>query len=118
MIYPAAKPSYSRWEWFKFIALRTVFPPVLLWDAVQFCVNKLFGRLVGKLVLLAAANPAVKSLSESGIIGPDVDENVYYENIAYRQHTVITHDHARLDTLEMAHESQKNLESKYKKYLI
>lgn len=110
-IYNAPKPTYTNWQWAKFIALRVFFPPVLLWDLLKLGVNKLVGKIVGRLVL------------------PAQDMAHYYRSIndasAYNsagmtceKHTVITHDGAELDTFEVTHPSQKDIDPKYQKYII
>jgi len=52
-IYNASKPKYSGWEWFKYIAARVIFPPVLFWDAIKLGANRLIGERVGKIILPA-----------------------------------------------------------------
>lgn len=112
-IYEAPKPQYSALEWLKFIAIRIVFPPVLLWDLAKLGANKLFGEMVGSWVLRAQS----KSFDGLAIR----DETVRDYNIAYltcEKHKVITHDGVRLDTLEIKHQLQKDTDPKYKKYII
>lgn len=53
-IYNTPKPRYNRWEWFKFIVVRLVFPPILLWDLIKFGVNKLLGEWVGSWLCFLA----------------------------------------------------------------
>ncbi|WP_028387905.1 lipase family protein [Legionella fairfieldensis] len=119
-IYNAPKPKYSSWEWFKFIAIRTIFPPVLLWDLIQFGVNKLLNEneslnnLVIKLVLPAAQN---KSFDECGIFD-DTVTNYNGDDLTCEKHEVITYDKAHLDTFEIKHNSQENIVPKYQKYII
>lgn len=111
--YNAPKPKYSNWEWFKFIALRIVFPPVLLWDLIKLGVNKLIGELVGGWVLPAQNND---------FICPEISEDIICNDnkigLTFERHRVITHDAAHLDTFEITHNSQTKLNPKYQKYII
>lgn len=112
-IYNAPKPGYSNWEWFKFIAIRTVFPPVLLWDLTKLGANKLLGESVGSLVL-PAQNADFDHLAVSdGIVGYCNEGDLTCE-----KHEVITHDGEHLDTFEVKHKSQENIDPKYQKYII
>ncbi|KTD44643.1 SidB [Legionella quateirensis] len=110
-IYKAPKPQYTNWQWFKFIGLRTVFPPVLLWDLLKLGVNKLAGKTIGSLVL-----PAQDSDFSNWKIRDASRYNT--PQISCEQHQVITHDGAILDTFEIKPESQKQVEPKYQKYII
>ena len=51
--FPIAKPKTLRKTWEDRIFLRILFPPVLLWDLLKLAANKLFGKMVGRLVLPA-----------------------------------------------------------------
>lgn len=42
--YRAPKPVKTKFQWFKIIALRVIFPPILLWDLLSILVNALIGR--------------------------------------------------------------------------
>lgn len=111
--YNAPKPKYSRWEWFKSIAVRIVFPPVLLWDFIKLVANKSLGERVGKIIL-----PAQTSNFDSNI-----DKDIEYArepHLSYTKYQVKTHDGAVLDTLEIQHVSQndENIDPQYQKYLI
>ncbi|MBL7480582.1 protein SidB [Legionella bononiensis] len=110
-IYKAPKPQYTNWEWFKFIGLRTVFPPVLLWDLLKLGVNKLAGRTISGLVLPAQNEDFSRwKITDASRYNTD--------QISCEQHKVITHDGAELDTFEVTPESQKKVEPKYQKYII
>lgn len=115
-IYQAPKPQsqYSRWEWFKFIGIRIIFPPILLWDLLKIGANKVFGGLVSGLVLPAQKNKAFKDLAIT-------DEILALLNASakiYEKHEVITHDNAHLDTFEIKHTSQQGIDPNYQKYII
>lgn len=112
-IYNAPKPRYSSWDWFKFIAIRTVFPPVLVWDLIKFGANKLLGEWVSGLVLPAQND----NLDELAISDDRVRE--YNEaDLVCEKHEVITHDEAHLDTFEVHHKSQTKIDPKFQKYII
>lgn len=111
--YKAPKPEYSAWEWFGYIALRVAFPPILLWDLIKLGVNHLLGEWVGGLVLPA------QDIDFTWCQLTDENVNRYHDtNLTFARHEVITHDGAHLDTFEVAHNSQKKLASKDKKYII
>src|SRR5688500_19020581 len=112
-IYNAPKPEYSNWEWFKFIAVRTVFPPVLLWDVIKFVANKLLGEIVRNLVL-----PAQNQTCDHIVVNDDTVSNYNERNLICEKHEVVTHDDVHLDTFEVTHTAQRNIDPKYQKYII
>ncbi|EHL30421.1 alpha/beta fold hydrolase [Legionella drancourtii] len=112
-IYNAPKPEYSGWEWFKFSAVRIVFPPVLLWDLIKLGANKLLGEWVGGLVL-----PAQNDNFDYLAVTDDAVSNYNGDELTCEKHEVITHDKVHLDTFEVQHESQIKIEPKYQKYII
>lgn len=112
-IYNAPKPEYSNWEWFKFIAMRTVFPPVLLWDLTKFGANKLLGGFVSNLIL-----PAQNGNFDHLVVTDDTVSNYNEGSLICEKHEVITHDAAHLDTFEVKHTAQANIDPKYQKYII
>ncbi|CAM2961321.1 hypothetical protein [Legionella worsleiensis] len=107
--YQAPKPKFSAWQQFKFIALRIVFPPVLLWDLLKTGANKLLGAFVGRFVL-PAQYMFTDDESNYSLWNDDTSCPVKYK--------IITHDGAHLDTLEFQHPSQNNTEPHYQKYII
>jgi hypothetical protein len=111
--YLAPAPRYSRWEWFKFIALRVVFPPVLLWDLAKRVGNNLLGAWIGGMVL-----PAQNENFDFYAIPDEVVSACNESNLICEKHTIITHDGAQLDSLEVNHVDQMALEPKYQKYII
>lgn len=113
--YNAPKPRYSNWVWFKFIALRTVFPPILLWDLIKFVGNKLFGELVGGLVL-PAQNENYDSFKVTDHKVSDYNED--NQTLTCEKYNVITYDEAQLDTFEVKHAVQKNTAPEHQKYII
>ena len=112
-IYQAPKPRYSGFTWFKVIAARIIFPPVLLWDLIKLGANKWLGRWVGGLILQA---------QECKHYVPAVtNETVSYYNepqLSCAKYKVITHDRVLLDTLEIVHQSQANKAPEHQKYII
>lgn len=112
-IYHAPKPRYSKWEWFKFIAVRVVFPPILLWDLLKFGINKLLGAWVSGIVL-PAQNRDFTDLK----INDDAASMLSENDLTCEKHEVITHDDAHLDTFEIKHMSQKDIAPQYQQYVI
>lgn len=112
-IYNAPKPEYSSWEWFKYIAVRTIFPPVLLWDLTKIGANKLLGETVGNLILPA------QTINFDALEVTDANVGRYNNtNLTCEKHEVITQDGVHLDTFEVKHASQSTIEPKYQKYII
>lgn len=112
-IYHAPKPGYSGWDWFKFITVRIIFPPVLLWDLIKLGANKLLGEWVGTMVL-----PAQKGNFKYLAVRDKTVSNYNETDLICRKYEVITHDKAHLDTFEVTHKSQENMDPKYQKYII
>jgi hypothetical protein len=111
--YHAPKPRYSDWEWFKFITARVVFPPLLLWDLLSLLANKLIGEFAGSLVLFAQRD----DFKHLAVTDDNVaDYNTY--DLTCQKYEVITHDEVHLDTLEIRHKSQENLDPRYQSYII
>src|SRR5437762_3516676 len=101
------KPSYTSWDWFKFIAMRVIFPPVLLWDLLQFIVNQCLGKWVGSFVL-EAQHQYVHEQEFKTLSIPE--QNVFKgKGLTCHFHHVITHDGIRLDTIEYNPKSLKNI---------
>jgi pimeloyl-ACP methyl ester carboxylesterase len=112
-IYYAPKPRYSDWVWFRFIALRVVVFPVLLWDLIKLGANKLFGELVGGLVLPAQnQNFHVLGIKEDSV------HNYNEGDLTCEKHKIIIRGETELDTFEIKHKSQENIDPKYQKYII
>lgn len=116
--YKAPKPKFSSWEWFKFIAIRTIFPPILLWDLITLRTNKLLGAWVGRLVLPAQNKVSDNFQVESFILNYNSGNGYNEKELAIEWHKIITHDDANLDTIEITHKSQELIETQYKKYII
>lgn len=83
VIYNAPKPSYTNWQWFNWITIRTIFLPVLLWDVLKWLVNKIAGNAIGKLVLEAQSRIAYHYPLEQ----------------TFSRFHIKTHDNVELDTL-------------------
>ena len=108
MHYRAPKPTFSRWDRAKFIAIRVIFPPILLWDLIKIGFSKLLGEGIGELILPAQKMNFILAM----------DNPIDYGRLVCKHHIIETYDGARLDTFELDHQSQKALESKYQKYII
>lgn len=108
--YNAPKPRYTNWNWFKFIAIRIVFPPIVLWDLLKIAVNKLTGKTVGFFILPAQFFKSSNS--------DDNVSNYNTEGVTCTKYSVITHDNACLDTFECTNNSQSSTDFKYQKYII
>lgn len=115
-VYRAPKPTYSSWEWLKFIAVRIVFPPVLLWDVTKFLANKVLGQFIGGNILTANND----SLARAIIIDETITSAhaTCQHDLLYEHHQIITHDGACLDTREIQHTSQQNNASQDQTYII
>ncbi|WP_298624550.1 alpha/beta fold hydrolase, partial [uncultured Legionella sp.] len=112
-IYNAPKPKFSGWEWFKFIAIRTIFPPILLWDLIKLGANKLLGEWVGSLVL-----PAQNDNFDYLAVRDDTARRYNEDELVCEKHEIITHDDVHLDTFEVKHKSQEQIDPQYQKYII
>lgn len=108
-VYKAPKPQYTNWQWTTFFALRVLFPPLLLWDASKWGFNMLFGGLVSNLVM-----PGLNKFFHD----VDAEQISTIKGLSVHQHTVITHDKAELDTIELKHQSQDEMSPEYQKYII
>lgn len=111
-IYHAPKPSYTAWQWAKSVGARVLFPPVLLWDFSKWAVNKLAGKAVGHLVLPAQHNDFSWESSE---VVQLKDNN---PAMLHEAHTIITHDGAELDTLQITPRTLESTADRNKKYII
>ncbi|KTD48661.1 substrate of the Dot/Icm system [Legionella rubrilucens] len=116
-VYNAPKPRYSGWTWAKFIAARFLFPPVLLWDALKYGMNKALGERVSEIVLPAQT----EDFKHLAVTDENVSKHNYSNNdikLTCEKHTVITHDYAQLDTFEIKHSAQKDTAPQYQKYIV
>ncbi len=108
------KPQYTYWEWFTFIGLRVIFPPVLIWDLLKYVGNWLFGEKISKKVLPAQgfdfSQLGVKAIPDYSVLNTP--------SLSYQKHTVITHDGAELDTLEITQNAQMERPPEQQKYII
>lgn len=112
-LYNAPKPNFSSWEWFKFIAIRIIFPPIVLWDLVKVLANWLFGAWIGGMVLPAQYhNFADLVVSDDSVSDYDNDE------VLCEKHTIITYDNAHLDTFEIKLKESANIDARLQKYII
>lgn len=87
-------------NWFSIIAWRLAFPPILLWDAAKFLVNKLLGSFVGFMVLPAQRLPYPLSLLKPNeeILIDKFRDAQRAAHADCQQILVRTHDGAELDT--------------------
>jgi hypothetical protein len=114
-IYQAPKPVYPWASWFKRIAFRIIFPPILLWDALKFIVNAAIGKKVGEIILLAQKKIKLKDKhnvqNKINTINKSKDLNV-------KKPEVKTYDGAILDTVEINHLDKANILPKQQQYII
>jgi hypothetical protein len=107
-IYQDLKPVYPWTSWFKRIASRIIFPPVLLWDRLKFVVNAIAGNKVGELIL-----PAQGNKEEQDFWNHETKNNIDNINksgeLTVKKIAVKTYDGAILDTIEMSHPEQTNI---------
>lgn len=107
-IFQTSKPQYTSWQRFQAIASRVIFPPILLWDLLKFGFNYLAGEAIGKIVLPSQNINPFLSLTQPQ----------YFHTLPFEQHTVVTYDKVKLDTLEITHPSQKHTPAPQKNYVI
>jgi hypothetical protein len=112
-IYTASKPRYSNWEWFKYIALRVIFPPTLLADLIQLGINRLLGEWIGALILPAQdMNFSYRAVTDETV------SRYNTENLTCEKHDILTHDGEHLDTIEIRNHLQEGMNPRYQKYVI
>lgn len=103
-------PEYTNWSWSK-IAVRVIFPPIVLWDLLKWGINKLLGRLVSHAVLPA------QDFFEFTEGKYDVDcLNRKNPTLIHECHTIVTHDGAELDAIEIWPNAQEG--TKPQKYIV
>lgn len=107
-----ARP-WGPWTWFKKIAVRVLFPPLLIWDALKFTVNFFSGRAVGKRVL-AAQTKITPDKRKRWLENAETDLN----DTTLKRVRVITHDLAILDTIEIQNKNSFNQPKSQQKYII
>ena len=88
-------------------------PPILLWDLIKLGANKLLGEWVGSLVL-PAQNDNFDYLAVSDYTASRYNE----DELVCEKHEIITHDDVHLDTFEVKHKSQEQIDPQYQKYII
>lgn len=101
-----ARPTYTKKQWIEFILFRMIFPPILVWDLLKIITNKLFGGLLGRIILPA------QNLPKQNL------DNLHIEGVKYNVIKVKTHDGAILDTIELLTDKQSQLDINNKKYII
>lgn len=119
-IYQIKKPNHSLWALFKSILIKAIVVPVLLWlpmilwEVLKKGVNQLAGKAAGKAVgkYFPGKNNEVP---HQGIHEVNLSNT---EMLSLHQHTIVTHDGVKLDTLEIEPIAQQSIDAKYKKYII
>ena len=115
-IYNIKKPSYSLWALLKSILIKAIVVPILLWlpmilwEVLKKGVNLLAGKAVGRYFL--GKNTNASSLEIDELNASEM------KMLSLHQHTIVTHDGAALDTLEIEPIAQQPIDAKYKKYII
>lgn len=105
--YNAPRPTYTKTEWAKFILLRILICPIIIWDILQFVFNLVFGGLLGALILPAQSS---KSLA--------VDENTEEDGLIIESGMVNTHDGVSLNTVELKPKGYKDKPESEQRYII
>jgi hypothetical protein len=113
IIYTAPKPKVSPWQWPLFIAIRILFPLILLWDLTKWGVNKRFGDMVGSIVL-----PAQKMGYYQLKIDEQTLNNFTTDQLVYQKNQITTHDDVTLDGIEIQYQSEELILPKHQKYII
>lgn len=109
--YYAPKPTYTRADWAKYILLRVLVFPVLIWDVAKFIVNIVLGRLIG----LAVYPLQLDSVFPDHTMWQWVDT----DGVRFTSGYVYTHDGQRLATAEFAPETfEQDTHAKDQKYLV
>lgn len=112
--YDAPKPKVRKRTWAKRIAFRFFFPPILLWDASKLLVNTLAGNKVGEQVLPAQnLGVADQEAFETKIAGIN-----HSADLTADKYTVVTHDGAKLDTLQINHKNNDAVLPNQKQFII
>jgi hypothetical protein len=85
------------------ISLRIICPPIILWDITKFLSNKLFGAMVGRMVLPAqTVNYQSDRNGGLGLFHRSVFlKSVVNKRLKHNILTVVTPDGAELDTFEV-----------------
>lgn len=117
--YNAPKPQVTGWQWFKWLAIRFVFPPVFLWDLIKSGANRGLGQAIGRIVL-PAQNADDFNYDEDDYAISDSDINRYYNDntLTFAKHQINIHDGAVLDTFEGKHSSQTTTALAHQKYIL
>ena len=110
-IYHARAPLVSDYQK-KIFILKLIFPLTALWLGLKYVVNKLFGRLVGNVVLRPQSAEQLKN--------DMIDDITVYnsETLSCHAEKIITHDNCELDTIEINHQAQTKRPPQEKEYII
>jgi hypothetical protein len=115
-VYRAPKPIKPKTSWVKKALIRVLFPPIIVWDAAQFVVNKLLGGLVGRLLLPAQGLNDTKASAE--VLSKKIQRLNRSRKLRATQCIVKTHDDAALDTLEINYQYKETIQPDQQQYLI
>lgn len=100
------KPRITLYESVPAILLRIFLPVTLLWDGMSYLINQFFGELFAKFIWQQAKDSDKQSFLNLKV------------GLHYTYHTISTHDHALLETLEIGHCSQNNLNDERRSFVI
>lgn len=105
--YTAPRPTYTKTEWAKFILLRILFCPIIIWDILQFVFNLIFGGLLGSAILQA------QSYDHKAVA-----ENSEQDGLIVQSGMVNTHDGVSLNTTEVKPDCYKDTPESEQRYII
>lgn len=100
------KPDYTTAQKLPSILIHIAFPLILIWDGLQFLINKVLGSFIAKKMWPSA------NVSESR------SSVLHIDGLTSTQHTLFTHDDASLDTIEIDHYTQNSLNNDLRTFII
>lgn len=116
-IFKVTEPKIPFWKQFFFYFIRVVCPLILIWDLVQFIVNKYTATLIIDLIV-----PSVewaRNIRNNGGRSKACDEiSKNFPSFTLNTHEIETHDNALLDTLELIHPEQATQPIHEQKYVV
>lgn len=113
--YWAPRPKFPKKTLAINIISRILFPPILLWDAIKFLINKLAGAKLGNLMLPAQNNHFSTTKEELDKIWMEAQRN---KNIDIEELSVVTYDHANLDTFQIKPKANKFLATQEQPFIV
>lgn len=111
--YHAPKPKTPAKTLARRIAVRCLFPPILLWDATKLLANHFGGEAVGRIVLPAQT----EAVYDQYAFDAQVQAINRSDDLIVEKHNVVTHDGAQLDTLEINNNKNQGLANE-KQYIV